>query len=266
MGLIVLNQKEKQLALKPSANRTKIIWVIIYSLLNTVRYSVKTIFIGLFSKNKDKIETRHKVNQVIFFWASGLVKKVGLDWTIDKNPEDQIPENRPVIFMCNHTSIYDIPLAYVAMPGTMRMIAKKELFKVPFLSQGMRAAEFISIDRTNREQAIKDLQVAQDNMESGMRIWMFPEGSRSADGELRPLKKGGIRLAIDTSAIIIPVVIQDIHHVLPNKKWLKMRIGQKVNIKVGEAIDCHSFDIEDRHDLAELVYNQMKQLLEEKSE
>lgn len=259
-----MNQ-EQQLTLQPKANRLKIIWVIIYSLLTTIRYSVKTIFIGLRSKNKDRVDTRKKINQVIFDWASRLLKKVQLDWSIDKNPEAQIPENRSVIFMCNHSSIYDIPLAYVALPGTMRMIAKKELFKVPFLSQGMRAAEFISIDRANREQAIKDLQLAQEKMESGMRIWMFPEGSRSADGALRPLKKGGIRLAIDTDAIIIPVVIQDIHHVLPNKKWLKMRIGQKANIKIGEAIDCHNFDIEDRHDLAELVYNQMKLMLEERS-
>ncbi|NVJ66267.1 MAG: 1-acyl-sn-glycerol-3-phosphate acyltransferase [Gammaproteobacteria bacterium] len=252
----------QQPTLNPSANRFKIWWIIIYSLANTLKYSLKTMFIGLLVNRKDKLAAREKVNQIIYDWASRLVNKAQIDWRVDGELEVQIPEERSVILMCNHASAYDIPLAYTALPGAIRMIAKKELFNIPILSRAMRTAEFPSIDRQNRTQAIKDLEFARNKMKSGIRIWMFPEGTRSADGQLRPLKKGGIRLAIDTNAIVIPIVMQDIQHILPNKKWLKMRLGQKVNIKIGQAIDCRQYQIDDRHQLTELVYNQMQQLLE----
>ncbi len=220
------------------------------------------MFYGLFVSRKDRLTMREKVNQVIYDWASRLIKSAKIKWTLFGDIEGQIEDNRSIIFMCNHASAYDIPLAFVAIPGSIRMIAKKELFKIPILSQAMRTAEFPSIDRQNREQAIKDLEFARNKMKSGIRIWMFPEGTRSEDGQLRPLKKGGVRLAIDTNAIIIPLVMQDIQHILPDKKWLKMRFNQQVNIRVGEAIDCRNYEVEDRHELSELLYNRMKQLLE----
>ncbi len=216
--------------------------------------------VGFRYNRKDPLVAREKINGVIYNWASRLVNKIKINWQIDGELESQIPEDRSIILMCNHASAYDIPLAYAALPGSIRMIAKKELFKIPILSQAMRSAEFPSIDRQNREQAIKDLEFARQKMKSGIRIWMFPEGTRSADGRLRPLKKGGIRLAIDTNAIIIPIIMQDIEHILPNKRWYKMRLGQKVTIKIGRALDCRDFNIDERHQVTELVYNQLLEL------
>ncbi|NVK22692.1 MAG: 1-acyl-sn-glycerol-3-phosphate acyltransferase [Kangiellaceae bacterium] len=231
-----------------------------YSLATTFRYCVKTLFAAWFSKDN----LRQKVDQIIEDWSVRLVRAVKIDFRVEGDLEAQIEDGRRVILMCNHSSAYDIPLAFAALPGSIRMISKKELFSIPLLSQAMSAAEILSIDRQNRQKAIQDLEIARQKMESGIRVWMFPEGTRSKDGQLLPLKKGGIRLAIDTNALIIPVVMQDIYQVLPDKQWFSMRLNQPVTVKVGKAIDCREFDVEHRHQLSDLVYNSMQDMLNQK--
>ncbi len=251
--------------LNPSASKLRIIPILVYSFWATFVGSVKTVFHGVFLNRNNIAKSRENIDRVTTQWGTRIANSAKIDWQLIGDLESQIPEDRAVILMCNHACAYDIPLAFASIPGSIRMIAKKELFKIPILSRALKSGEFLSIDRQNRSQAIKDLKFAHEKMKNGIRIWMFPEGTRSEDGSLKPLKKGGIRLAIDTNAIVIPIVMQDIQHILPNKKWLQMRLGQKVKIKIGEAIDCKEYSSADRHNLTELVYNRMKQLLDERS-
>ncbi len=251
--------------LNPSASKFRIIPILVYSFWVTLVGSLKTVFHGVFLNRNNKAKSRQNIDKVIHQWGSRITKSARIDWELEGSLKSQTPDDRAIILMCNHACAYDIPLAFTAIPGSIRMIAKKELFKIPILSRALKSGEFLSIDRQNRSQAIQDLKFAHEKMKSGIRIWMFPEGTRSEDGALKPLKKGGIRLAIDTNAIVIPIVMQDIQHILPNKKWLQMRLGQKVKIKIGEAIDCKEYSSADRHNLTELVYNRMKQLLDDRS-
>lgn len=258
---LILNKYQPDTQINPSAPKLKVFGIIIRVIFSTLTHCFQTIGVSLFSGNKDKLQVRSKVDNIIRTWGVSLVNAAKLEWSVKGDYKSQITEGRSVIFMCNHSSAFDIPLGFVAFPESIRMIAKKELFNIPIFSKAMRVAEFCSIDRQNREQAILDLKIAEERMASGIRMWMFPEGTRASNGELRSLKKGGVRLAIDTDAIIIPVVMQHIHHVLPNKKWLKLRLHQKVNVRVGQAIDCQKYAMEDRHQVSDLVYNEMKQLL-----
>ena len=258
---------EQHIAEQPQtykARPARAIWVMVYSIASTAKHCLLTLYHAFFSK-KDPVKLRRKVDGVIYRWALSLVKAVKLNWVVKGDFESQIKPERCIIILSNHSSAYDIPLLFAALPGSIRMISKKELFKIPLLSRAMKAAEILSIDRQNRLQAMKDLAVAKEKMESGIRICMFPEGTRSETGELLPLKKGAIRLALDTDALIIPVAIQDIHQILPNKKWLQMQLKQKVRINVGQAIDCKNFDVEDRNELRDKVYNSLKTLLNDRS-
>ncbi|MCW8979142.1 MAG: 1-acyl-sn-glycerol-3-phosphate acyltransferase, partial [Marinobacter sp.] len=121
-------------------------------------------------------------------------------------------------------------------PGSIRMLAKKELFSIPLLGQAMRAAEFPSVDRFNRQRAVRDLEKARAMMESGIVLWAAPEGTRSPDGKLLPFKKGCFHLALDTEAVIVPVAVRGIHRVLPARTW-QINLGQPVDVRVGEPLD-----------------------------
>lgn len=248
---------------RSKAGVLRALWVIVYSIASTGKHCILTLY-QAFSSKKDPVKRRAKIDNIIYRWGMSLVRAPKLRWTVQGDLESQVESDRCVIILANHSSAYDIPLLFAALPGSIRMISKKELFKIPLLSRAMKAAEILSIDRQNRQQAIKDLAIAKEKMKSGIRICMFPEGTRSKTGELLPLKKGAIRLAIDTNAIIIPVAIQDIYKVLPNKKWLDMRLHQDVTINIGNAIDCREFDVEHRNQLRDIVYNSLGTLLNEK--
>jgi 1-acyl-sn-glycerol-3-phosphate acyltransferase len=70
--------------------------------------------------------------------------------------------------MSNHRSHYDIPLIFLSLPGSIRMLTKKELFNIPIWGRGLRAAEFLSIDRRDHAQAMKDMEYAKERMQSGI--------------------------------------------------------------------------------------------------
>lgn len=169
-------------------------------------------------------------------------------------------DGRRYIIMCTHASHYDIPVAFVSLPGSVRMLAKKELFRIPLLGQAMRAAEFPSIDRTNRNRAVRDLEKARALMESGIVLWAAPEGTRSSDGQLLPFKKGCFHLALDTEAVIVPVAIRGIHRVLPARTF-QINLGQPVDVRVGEPIDTAGKSREDLPALMVQVREEMISLL-----
>src|SRR4029079_5554001 len=92
------------------------------------------------------------------------------------------------------------PLIFAALPGSIRMLTKKELFRVPIWGRGLAAGEFVSLDRSQRQQAIRDLGAARDKMADGVILWVAPEGTRSKDGRLGSFKKGGFLLALENGA------------------------------------------------------------------
>ncbi|MBB1519375.1 lysophospholipid acyltransferase family protein [Aquipseudomonas guryensis] len=171
-------------------------------------------------------------------------------------------DGRRYILLSSHASQYDIPASFVALPGSIRMLAKKELFGIPLFGAAIRAAEFPSVDRHNPQQARQDLQVAKAMMESGIVLWAAPEGTRSKDGQLLPFKKGCFHLALDTNALIVPMVFRGIHEVLPARSW-RFNLGLPVELHVGEPIDASRYTPEQLPELMAEVRACMQGLLGE---
>jgi len=203
---------------------------------------------------------RHKMDREIRRWARRLLSLLHLNVTVSGDYPAQLNAGRPTIIMCNHSSLYDIPLMFLAFPGSIRMLAKKELFRVPLLGAGMKASEMISIDRHDRQQALDDLRHAREKMQDGIVLWIAPEGTRSRDGKLLPFKKGGFHLAIETGATIVPVVVNGIHRVMPAKSFA-MNLGCDIEVRVGQSVDATRFSRKTRTDLMQHVRSQMQSLL-----
>jgi 1-acyl-sn-glycerol-3-phosphate acyltransferase len=129
---------------------------------------------------------------------------------------DNVPLDRAFVYMSNHQSHIDIPVLYATVPSqSLRMVAKAELFRIPGFGRAMRAADFIEVDRGDRARAVDSLRRAAATVASGVSVWIAPEGHRSSDGRLGPLKKGGFHLARDTGAPIVPVALSGTRNVLP---------------------------------------------------
>jgi 1-acyl-sn-glycerol-3-phosphate acyltransferase len=195
------------------------------------------------------------------WWSSELLRFVGLRCRVVNPAGVEIPHGRPVILMSNHSSLYDIPLIFTALPGSIRMLTKKELFRVPIWGRGLAAGEFISIDRKNRDQAIRDLAAARDKMSSGIVLWVAPEGTRTRDGRLGEFKKGGFMLALETGATIVPIGIRGANDVLP-AKTLRFELDREAEVRVGMPIEASDYTIERRGELMQRVAEAIRELAE----
>ena len=120
-----------------------------------------------------------------------------------------IPPNQSCIFLSNHVSNLDPPILLPAIPGMCSVFLKKSLMSVPFLGTAMRMAKYVPVSRGHsRQEAEQSVAIAADALRSGMHIFIFPEGTRSPDGNLLPFKKGAFFLAAETNAPMVPMIIQ----------------------------------------------------------
>ncbi len=222
-------------------------WIVFISWVATFYYSILALLVPLTGKGK-----RQRTNNILCRWSNSLLNIIHLKYQVFNPHQVTFEPNKRYMVMCNHTSLYDIPLSILAVNNSLRMVAKKELARIPFFGQAMQANEFVFIDRKNREQAMKDLQKAADLMKSGIIIWMAPEGTRSSTGELLPFKKGGFLLALETGATIVPLGIRGALNIMPNKT-LQVSQGKNVELHFGQPIDASQYTIEQRDQLIEHV-------------
>jgi 1-acyl-sn-glycerol-3-phosphate acyltransferase len=176
---------------------------------------------------------RENVDRKMEGWARRCLDRA--DLTLDVRGADQVDWARAYVIMTNHQSYFDIPVVVVAVPGSVRFIAKKELFRIPVFGPAMKAAGIISIDRQDRERAIESLKRAEDEIHAGINIWIAPEGTRSRDGKLGPLKKGGFVLALETGAPILPAAIDGTRDAMP--RGGSLRRGATATVTFGKPIE-----------------------------
>jgi 1-acyl-sn-glycerol-3-phosphate acyltransferase len=144
---------------------------------------------------------------------SGL-RLVGI--RVDVAGRELVPTDQACIYMSNHISNMDPPVLVGALPGRTSIFLKRSLMKIPLLGWGMKAADFVPVDRAGRlESARASVQAASRLIASGVPITTFVEGTRSRDGRLQQFKKGPFYLAMETGAPVVPVSIWGTERVMP---------------------------------------------------
>jgi 1-acyl-sn-glycerol-3-phosphate acyltransferase len=163
-------------------------------------------------------------------------------------------ENIPLsvcIFAANHISNVD-PIAFVpAIPRRVSVLLKSELFRIPILSTAMHLAKFVPVNRADKEAAVASVNVALGVLKEGLSLAVYPEGTRSPDGRLKPFKKGTFALAIEAGVPIVPVSISGAQHLMRKGEWT-MRPGEIV-VRFGPSVDASQYTMERRMELLERV-------------
>jgi 1-acyl-sn-glycerol-3-phosphate acyltransferase len=138
------------------------------------------------------------------------------------------------VFLSTHQSWMDIPVMLGYLPAQLRIAAKREVFHIPFLGWHLRRAGHIPIHRGSTADSVASLQRAARLLGSGVSAFLFPEGTRTRDGSLQPLKKGGFWLALESDLPIVPVTIVGTRPAMPRGSMV-LRAGP-VEMYLGEPI------------------------------
>lgn len=113
---------------------------------------------------------------------------------------------RPYVAVSNHESYADIFLIS-HLPWEMKWLSKETMFKIPCMGWMMRMAGDIEIRRGERTSTIQAMNQARDRLKKRVSVMIFPEGTRSRDGEMLPFKDGAFRLALESGVPILPLVV-----------------------------------------------------------
>jgi 1-acyl-sn-glycerol-3-phosphate acyltransferase len=184
---------------------------------------------------------REHVDERARWFGRRVVELLGVD--LHATGAEHVPPGRAYVYMSNHQSHLDIPMLYATLPSpTIRMLGKKELFSIPVWGRALRAAEFIEVDRSNHVRAMQSIDRAKQLIRDGVSIYLAPEGTRSRDGRLNPLKKGGFHLAKGTGTPIVPVAIRGTIDILPRGTRV-MHAGKRVDVTIGRVIDVEGQSI-----------------------
>lgn len=152
-------------------------------------------------------------------------------------------DGRASVVMSNHTSLLDIPALMGAVPGSLRMVLKQELTRLPIWGPALVKSGFVPVARGTKERAIAQLAVAEKLLEQGVHVWIAPEGTRSRSGELQPFKKGGFHLARSLGAPIVPAWIEGAAVIVPPDRFDASYDGT-VLVRFGPPIETDGVEVD----------------------
>ena len=192
-------------------------------------------------------------------WARTILFVTGVRLTVLH--AERLEGGPSAVLAANHASMADILVLFAALPVQIRFLAKRSVFRVPFLGWGIKAAGFVPVDRGDPRQGQEAMDAALRRLKGGRSVVVFPEETRSRDGELLPFKKGAALIAIRAGLPLVPVSIVGTYKVLPPES-LRSSPG-RVIVSVGEPIPTQGLSAADRAELTRRLRGSIEALRSE---
>jgi 1-acyl-sn-glycerol-3-phosphate acyltransferase len=215
------------------------VWVV----LATVFWATVAIIVSFFTRSGNPV---HIIARI---WARGILFVSRIKVTV--NGLENIDPSQSYVYMSNHQSNFDIPVLLAHLPVQFRWLAKAELFRIPIFGRAMRGAGYVKIDRFNQESAFASINEAAAKIKNGVSVMIFPEGTRSRDGNIRPFKKGGFIMSMDSGVPIVPVILLGTWTIM-DKSSLKINTGE-VSLNIATPIATADYTRDNKDDLIAAV-------------
>lgn len=151
------------------------------------------------------------VERFVKNWARRLLRLAGAKIIV--TGQENMPEGAAVV-IANHQGNFDIPIMLSLVGRPRGLIAKKELSRLPGVSTWMRHLHCLFVDRSNPRAGAETILEGSKLLESGHGLTVFPEGTRSRGGPVKPFKAGAFRIATRAGAPIVPVTIDGSHQLM----------------------------------------------------
>ena len=153
---------------------------------------------------------QHRIARI---WARALLWGTGCSLTV--RGAENLRKHPVAVYASNHTSYMDTPVIFAALPFQFRILAKIELWPIAFIGWYLGRSGQIPIDTANPRATLSSLGVGVKALRAGMPLFVFPEGGRTSDGDLRPFFSGAAYLAIRAQVPLIPIALDGVFDLLP---------------------------------------------------
>lgn len=192
----------------------------------TIAFGSLALLSSFFESKAQPGRLQHRVAQNwarLSVWISGArIQVSGLE---------NIPAETAV-YACNHTSYMDTPVVFSSLPFQFRILAKKELWGIPFIGWYLSRSGQIPIDTANPRTTLSSFGKGVHALRDGLNIFVFPEGGRTPDRKLKPLLNGAAFLALRAQAPLVPIILVGVydllpihtHHVYPDPRGERIRV------------------------------------------
>jgi 1-acyl-sn-glycerol-3-phosphate acyltransferase len=222
--------------------------------LATIAYGTASLVVSFFDP------ARRKQNAIERAWARALLAVSGVKIKVEGL--EKIKEDGSYVFVSNHVSYMDTPVALASLPVRFRFLAKRGLFQIPFLGWHLARAGHIRVPREDARAAVKTMTLAaQVVREQGISLLIFPEGGRTRTGEMRAFKEGAAFIAIKAGVPLVPIALRGTRKILPYGSG-HVRSGT-VTMRIGDPIPTTQASPHDRVRLTEELRHRIVALLEE---
>ena len=175
---------------------------------------------------------------------------------------ENIPEDRPVLYVSNHRSYFDIVIGYPLVKGLCGFVAKKQILKVPLLRVWMRLLYCQFLDRDNVREGMKTIKSCVEQIrDNGISMWICPEGTRNQEAEMLPFKEGSFKIAEMAGCPVVPVAIRHSDDVL--EKHVPWIHSAHVTIAFGKPVETADLDRAGKKALPGQVRGIIEEMLKE---
>lgn len=175
--------------------------------LATAFFGTLALIASVFAKTG---RTQHRIAQV---WARWCVRLSGARLTV--SGQSNLLRHPVAVYAANHTSYMDTPVVFGTLPFQFRILAKKELWSLPFIGWYLNRSGQIPVDTDNPRATLSSLSAGVKALKAGMPLFVFPEGSRTPDGELKTFLAGAAYLAIRAQVPVVPIALSGVYDLLP---------------------------------------------------
>jgi 1-acyl-sn-glycerol-3-phosphate acyltransferase len=185
--------------------------------------------------------TGHAQHRVARGWARMLLWLGGARVRVEGL--ENLKPGQNYVFVSNHLSYMDTPLVIAHIPRQFRFLAKKGLFKVPFIGYHLQRAGHIPVHRGDARASLRTMaETAQTIREKNVSVLVFPEGGRSP-AAMREFKEGAAYIAIKAGVPAVPVGLMGTREILPMDSLLVR--GGPVRLRLGKPIPTEGLPTRD---------------------
>ena len=219
------------------------------NILNATPFLAATAFFGSIALLASLFDKHGRLqHRIARLWAQASVWSAGS--RVEVLGLEHVPADTAV-FAANHTSYMDTPVVFASLPFQFRILAKKELWSLPFIGWYLNRSGQIPIDTANPRATLSSLGNGIRTLRDGLNVFVFPEGGRTPDGQLQPFLNGAAYLAIRGQVQLVPVALIGVYDLLPIHTRHFFHTGKPLKLVIGKPIPIAGRTIREAEALTE---------------